>query len=48
MNEETFHSLDELAATLSTEQRKVTAMQVAALLLEQAVIQCVRETEQKV
>jgi hypothetical protein len=48
MDEETFRSLEELAATLSTSQRKVTAMQIAALLLQQAVAQCARDTEQRV
>ena len=46
MNEETFRSLEELAATLCTDQRKVTAMQVAALLLEEAVLQYAQATEQ--
>lgn len=46
MNEETFRSLEELAATLSTDHRRVTAMQVAALLLEEAVRQYAQEIEQ--
>jgi hypothetical protein len=44
MSDETFNKLEQLAAKISTDARKISPMQLAAQMLEEAIARCSNET----